>query len=154
MPPVLGLQLDLLLELARGGELRVLALLRRTDPGRELDEDPAAGVAVLPDAADPLLVVDGEHHDGARVLDDEPAEGLVGVARALHDVLAQHHHPVVAVDVARAQRRASSGARRRVAPGTVERRVASLLASASGSSKETRRRRRPSDAAARSRRSG
>ena len=90
---------DLLAQLAGGGQLWVLAVLV-AEPGRELDEEPPTGVAVLPQAADPLLVVDGEHDDGTGVLDHEPAEGLVRVVRSLHDVLAQRDHPVVAVEVA------------------------------------------------------
>ena len=49
------------------------------------------------------LLVEREHHDRARVLDDEAPERLVGVVGALHGVLAQRHHPVVAVEVAGAQ---------------------------------------------------
>ena len=125
--PVLGLQLDLLAELTRGGELRVLAVLV-AQPGRELDEQPATGVPVLAQAADPLLVVDRQHDDGARVLDHQPAEGLVGMAGPLDDVLAQRHHPVVAVEVAGAQHGPAEVLVSEVdtALGTVERRVARL----------------------------
>ena len=96
---MLGLELHLFLQLTDSGDLRVLPL-RVTDPGRQLDEHRTAGVAVLPDAADPLLVVDSKHDHGTRVLEDEPAEGLVGVVRALDGVLAERHHPVVAMDLA------------------------------------------------------
>jgi hypothetical protein len=102
--PVLGLELDLLLQLTGSSDLRVLTR-RVTDPRRELDKQCATGVSVLPDAANPPLLVDGQYDDSARVLDHQPTERLIGTARALDGVLAERQHPVVAVDIARSENR-------------------------------------------------
>ena len=58
-------------------------------------------MAVLAQAHHLLPLVDGQHDDGTRVLEGDPGERLVGVPGSGHPVLAQGHHPVVAVDVPR-----------------------------------------------------
>jgi len=58
-------------------------------------------VAVLPQAADALLVVDGQDDDRPGVLEDPPLERLSRrVARASYGVGAERHQPVTPVEVA------------------------------------------------------
>ena len=60
----------------------------------------AGGVAVLGQAEDPVVVVQGQHDHRPGVLDHQAVEGrLVTGVRAPHQVLPHRHHPVVAVQV-------------------------------------------------------
>ena len=111
---MLGLQLGLLAQLAGRGDHGVLVAVV-ADAGGELDHPSLAGVAVLPQAADPLLLVERQHDHGAGVLEHQPAEGLLGVTGPVHHVLAQRDHPVAVVALVGTRRRARSPARRRAA---------------------------------------
>ena len=69
LPPLAGLELGLLAQLAACGLQGVLAV-GVTQARRQLEVGAARGVPVLPHARDPLVVVDRQHDDGARVLED------------------------------------------------------------------------------------
>ena len=66
--------------------------------GGQLDQPLPHRVAVLRLHVHPLVVVDGHHHRGARVLDHQPAEALTAVGRG-QGVGADRDQPVVTVQV-------------------------------------------------------
>ena len=78
----------LLAELPLRGLERVLAL-DVEQAGRQLDEPHRGRVPVLVQHQHPLLVVDGQDHHGAGVLEHQPAEPLVGPA-GRRDQVAAH----------------------------------------------------------------
>ena len=83
----------LLGELALGDVQRILAALV-DQPRRQLHEPASGRVAVLAQAQHPLVVVEGEDHDSARVLEHQPPERLlVRLPWSLDQVGPQRHHP-------------------------------------------------------------
>ena len=68
-------------QLAAGDLLGVLAV-DVAQPGRQLDEATLRGVAVLPQAEHPVLLVDREHDDRPGVLQHQPGEAALALRRA------------------------------------------------------------------------
>ena len=87
--PVAGLETGLLEQLALGGRLGLLARdVQQT--GRQLEHPHPGRVAVLAQAEHPLLVVDGEDHDGSGCSSTTRVNGSSSAAaRAPYDVRAE-----------------------------------------------------------------
>ena len=103
LPPVGRLELDLLAQLTLRGLDRFLSL-GVAQPRRQLEVRAESRMPVLPHARHPLVVVDGQHDDRARVLEDPAVEGLLALGNLLGSadrVLAERDDPLAAVEVLR-----------------------------------------------------